>query len=53
MRKYRCMICGYLYDPDNGDASGGIASGTTFEDLPDNWSCPVCGADAAEFKPVE
>ena len=47
------MICGYLYDPDNGDPAGGIASGTAFEDLPDNWSCPVCGAEPAEFKPAE
>jgi rubredoxin len=53
MRKYRCTVCGYLYDPDTGDISGGIASGTAFEDLPENWTCPVCGADVAEFRPAE
>jgi rubredoxin len=53
MRKYRCTVCGYLYDPDNGDMVGGIAPGTSFDDLPDEWSCPVCGVDASEFRPAE
>jgi rubredoxin len=53
MRKYRCTVCGYLYDPDVGDMTAGIASGTGFEDLPDTWVCPVCGADVAEFRPAE
>ena len=53
MRKYRCTVCGYLYDPEAGDMMGGIAPGTTFDDLPDGWSCPVCGVDAAEFRPAD
>ena len=43
MSKYRCP-CGYLYDPGKGDPDRGIAPGTAFEDLPDDWVCPVCGA---------
>ncbi len=43
MNKYRCP-CGYLYDPEKGDPERGIAPGTAFEDLPDDWVCPVCGA---------
>jgi rubredoxin len=53
MRKYRCTVCGYLYDPDTGDMTAGIASGTGFDDLPETWACPVCGADVSEFRPVE
>ena len=50
MKKYVCQICGYVYDPETGDADGGIAPGTAFEDLPDNWVCPVCGAMKADFE---
>ena len=53
MKKYECTICGYVYDPAVGDADGGIAPGTAFEDIPDDWTCPVCGAAKSEFKPVE
>jgi len=52
MKKYRCMTCGYVYDPDKGDADGGIEPGTAFEDLPDSWRCPECGASKEEFEPV-
>ena len=52
MRKYRCTMCSYVYDPAVGDASGGIAPGTAFEDLPDDWVCPDCGADKDLFEPV-
>ncbi|HPD56995.1 MAG TPA: rubredoxin [Smithellaceae bacterium] len=51
MKKYVCGICGYVYDPDKGDADGGIPKGTAFEDLPDDWACPVCGASKDEFSP--
>lgn len=53
MKKYECKICGYVYDPAVGDADGGIAPGTAFEDIPDDWTCPVCGAAKSEFEVVE
>jgi rubredoxin len=49
MGKYRCTVCGYIYEPEKGDAVGGIAAGTPFEELPDDWVCPVCGADKSKF----
>ena len=49
MQKYRCTVCGYIYDPAVGDPDGGIQPGTTFEDMPDSWVCPVCGAAKSEF----
>lgn len=52
MRKYVCVVCGYVYDPDVGDPDSGIAPGTPFEDLPDDWVCPVCGADKSAFELV-
>lgn len=53
MGKYKCLVCGYIYDPELGDSDGGIAAGTPFEDIPDSWTCPVCGADKSEFELVE
>jgi rubredoxin len=53
MKKYKCTVCGYIYDPDKGDTDGGIAPGTPFEDLPDDWTCPVCGASKDQFEPEE
>ena len=44
MQKYVCNVCGYEYDPAAGDPDSGIAPGTAFEDLPEDWVCPVCGA---------
>jgi rubredoxin len=52
MGKYVCQICGYVYDPDVGDTEGGIPPGVPFEELPDGWVCPVCGAGKEEFLPV-
>lgn len=52
MMKYECDICGYVYDPAAGDPDNGVAPGTKFEDLPDDWVCPVCGAATTEFSPV-
>ncbi len=49
MQKYRCTVCGYIYDPAMGDPDGGIQPGTAFENIPDSWVCPVCGAAKSEF----
>lgn len=49
MDRYVCSVCGYVYDPKVGDPDGGIAPGTKFEDLPDDWICPVCGAAKKAF----
>jgi rubredoxin len=49
MDKYVCTICDYVYDPAVGDPENGIAPGTRFEDLPDDWVCPPCGAPKSEF----
>jgi rubredoxin len=49
MEKYKCTICGYIYDPAEGDPSDGIAPGTPFGKLPNDYICPVCGAGKDEF----
>jgi rubredoxin len=51
-QKYQCTICGYVYDPEKGDAESGVKPGTAFEDLPDDWFCPQCGASKADFEKV-
>jgi flavin reductase (DIM6/NTAB) family NADH-FMN oxidoreductase RutF/rubredoxin len=51
MQKYVCGVCGYIYDPEKGDSDGNIPAGTPFEKLPDDWTCPVCGASKSEFSP--
>ncbi len=51
--KYRCTVCGYIYDPELGDPDGGIAPGTPFEQIPDDWVCPVCGVAKNEFERIE
>ena len=53
MTKYRCIPCGYIYDPAKGDPDNGIAPGTSFEDLPDDWVSPECGVDKDLFEPVD
>jgi rubredoxin len=50
MEKWKCIVCGYIYDPDMGDPEAGIAPGTAFENLPDDWTCPVCGATKDMFE---
>jgi flavin reductase (DIM6/NTAB) family NADH-FMN oxidoreductase RutF/rubredoxin len=50
MSKYQCTVCGYVYDPELGDPDSGIKSGTPFEKLPDDWTCPVCGASKDQFE---
>ncbi len=49
MDKYTCQVCGYVYDPALGDPDNGVEPGTKFEDLPEDWVCPVCGADKSSF----
>ncbi len=53
MKKYKCNICGYVYDPQVGDPSSNIPPGTPFENLPDTWNCPVCGASKEDFSPED
>lgn len=50
MKKYTCTVCGYTYDPAVGDPDNGIQPGTSFESLPDDWVCPVCGAAKDAFE---
>ena len=53
LTKYECTVCGYIYDPAKGDPDGGIEPGTAFENIPDDWVCPVCGAGKEDFEKVE
>jgi rubredoxin len=53
MNKYRCVVCGFFYDPDEGDPDAGIMPGTPFEEIPDTWVCPICAATKADFIEVE
>ena len=50
MNKYKCTVCEWIYDPEVGDPDGGIAPGTPFEKIPDDWQCPMCGAAKSEFE---
>jgi len=51
--KYKCEVCGYIYDPAIGDPDSGIKPGTPFEAIPAGWTCPVCGADKSQFKKLD
>ena len=53
MAKYECLVCGWVYDEEVGDPDGGIAPGTKFEDIPDDWVCPMCGATKDDFEKLE
>jgi rubredoxin len=53
MDKWECLVCGYVYDPAVGDPDNGIPAGTPFEDLPDDWVCPECGAEKDMFEKLE
>ena len=53
MDKYECSVCGYVYDPEEGDPDNGINPGTSFAALPDDWTCPVCGASKDQFEKQE
>ena len=50
MESYVCKLCGYAYDPQEGDSGSGIKPGTRFEDIPADWVCPVCGASKGDFE---
>ncbi len=53
MQKYECTICGYIYDPEVGDDETGIVAGTSFEDIQEDWLCPLCKEGKEVFEPVE
>ena len=53
MKKYVCNVCGYVYDPAQGDPDGGIEPGTAFDKLPEDWICPECGASKEDFSPQD
>ncbi len=52
MQKWECVVCGHIYDPAEGDPDSGVAPGTAFEELPDDWVCPDCGAEKSDFEPI-
>lgn len=53
MKKYICKVCSWVYDPEIGDPAGGIEPGTAFEDIPDDWVCPLCGVGKDDFEVTE
>ena len=53
MKKYICNVCQWVYDPEVGDPDSGIAPGTAFEDIPDDWVCPLCGVTKEDFDLIE
>jgi rubredoxin len=52
-QQWICESCGFIYDPEEGDPDGGVPPGTPFEEIPDDWVCPVCGARKKDFAPYE
>ena len=52
MKKYRCIVCDWIYDPAKGDPDAGIAPGTPFEEIPEDWVCPICGVGKDQFEVV-
>jgi len=50
MDKFQCMVCGYIYDPEVGDPDSGVEPGTSFDALPDDWVCPICGVAKDQFE---
>lgn len=53
MMRFVCELCGYVYDPAEGDVDNGIEEGTDFEDIPEDWTCPLCGASKEDFELVD
>ena len=53
MKLNRCLVCGYNNAPNDGNPDGGIAPGTAFEDIPEDWVCPICSASKEDFEPIE
>ncbi len=52
MTRYQCQVCGHIYDPALGDPDHGVAPGTRFEDLPADWTCPVCASPKSMYEPI-
>lgn len=52
-KQYMCLVCGWIYDEETGDPDSGIAPGTRWEDVPDSWVCPDCGAEKEDFELIE
>ena len=52
MDNWKCKVCDYIYDPEKGDLDSGIKPGTSFDDLPDDWLCPLCGVGKEQFEKV-
>ena len=53
MQKYKCGVCGYIYDPEAGDPENGVEPGTAWEDVPEDWVCPECFVSKDQFEPVD
>lgn len=53
MKKYECSVCHWVYDPQVGDPDNGVVAGTPFEQIPEDWTCPLCGVSKEDFDPVE
>lgn len=53
LKKFKCTVCGYIYDPAHGDPDSGIKPGTAFADIPDDWVCPLCGVGKDKFEPID
>ncbi|ERI91636.1 rubredoxin [Clostridiales bacterium oral taxon 876 str. F0540] len=53
MKKYVCIACGYIYDPEIGDPDNGVEAGTSWENVPEDWLCPLCGVGKDQFEEVE
>ncbi|MBC8060435.1 MAG: rubredoxin [Clostridiaceae bacterium] len=52
MQRFECVVCGYIYDPTEGDPDNGVEPGTSFESIPEDWVCPLCGVGKDQFEPV-
>jgi len=52
MEHYKCIVCGFVYNPEEGDPAGGVDPGTKFNDIDESWTCPLCGAGKDEFEEV-
>jgi rubredoxin len=52
MKRYKCKVCNYIYDPEDGESRNNTPPGTAFEDLPEDWHCPQCGAGKFRFIPI-
>ena len=53
MKKYVCVVCGYIYDPEIGDSDNGVEAGVAWEDVPEDWLCPLCQVGKDQFEEVE